>query len=91
MRLQLKSFVIIYGINWQNHVHLLLEIKRKMIKVLNDDESLSEITSTTQRLVVYLKNVRTLLEKLIDDFVRVNISKLFNRLPVGTNFLSVVN
>lgn len=82
--------MIIYGINWQNYVHFLLEIKRKIIKVLNNDESLLEITSTTQRLIVYLKNVRTLLEKLIDDFVRVNMNKLFIRLPVGTNFLSVV-
>lgn len=87
--MQLKSSVIIYGIRWQNYVHLLLETKRKIIRVLNNDEILSEITSTTQRLVVSLKNVSTLLEKLIDDFVCVKINKLFDRLAVGTNFLSV--
>lgn len=66
-----------------------IDTKRKMVKALNNEESTSEMLSTTQRIIISPKNANELLEKEIEDFVCVKTNNLFKRFAINTDFLKL--
>jgi len=66
-----------------------IDMKRKMVKALNNEESTSEMLSTTQRIIISPKHANELLEKEIEDFVCVKTNNLFKRFAINTDFLKL--
>lgn len=60
-----------------------------MVKALNNEESTSEMLSTTQRIIISPKNANELLEKEIEDFVCVKTNNLFKRFAINIDFLKL--